>query len=139
VGHKDTLANIRATGEFVINLATEPMLELVNNSAAHFAPDIDESDVLGIDMEPSVTVAVPRVASSPASLECRLHSLQELGNSVHVLGDLLHVTIADEAVLDGRPRIDRLQPISRLGANEWGLTPTVLAVDRPIRPADIAR
>src|SRR5690242_156432 len=47
VGHNDTLANIRATGEFVVNLATEPMLELVNNSAAHFAPDVDESDVLG--------------------------------------------------------------------------------------------
>jgi flavin reductase (DIM6/NTAB) family NADH-FMN oxidoreductase RutF len=139
VGRKDTLANIRATGEFVINLATEPMLELVNNSAAHFASNIDESDVLGIDMEPSATVAVPRVASSPASLECRLHSLQELGDSVHVLGDLLHVTIADEAVLDGRPRIDRLQPVSRLGANEWGLTPTVLAVDRPIHPDDITR
>lgn len=137
VGHKDTLANIRATGEFVINLATEPMLDLVNNSAAHFAPGIDESEVLGIEMEPSSTVAVPRVASSPASLECRLHSFHELGDSVQVLGDLLHVTIADEVVLDGHPRIDRMQPISRLGANEWGLTPTVRAVDRPLRPGDI--
>lgn len=139
VGHKDTLANIRATGEFVVNLATEPLLELVNDSAAQFAPEVNESDALGIEMEPSTTVAVPRVASSPASMECRLHSLTELGDSVLVLGDLLHVTVADEAVLDGRPRIDRLKPVSRLGGNEWGLTPTVRAVDRPTDPDDIQR
>lgn len=137
VGRNDTLANIIATREFVVNIASEPLLSLVNNSAASFEPGVDEAEALGIDMEPSTTSRVPRVAASPASLECVLHSMQELGDSVHVLGTVLRFSIDTDALADGRPQIDRLRPLSRLGGNEWGLAPVVTAVDRPMRPADI--
>jgi flavin reductase (DIM6/NTAB) family NADH-FMN oxidoreductase RutF len=139
VGHKDTLANVLATQEFVVNLATLPDIDLVNATSAQFDPEDDEASALGITMEPSEHVAAPRVASSPASLECTLHSVIELGDSVLVLGTVVAVTV-DEDVMDGdHPDITRLQPVSRLGGSEWGLPPQVRTVPRPAQPDDISR
>lgn len=137
VGDKDTLANVLATGEFVVNLATRPMLEQINNSSARFGPEVDEAGALGVALEPSALVAPPRVADSPASLECRLHSTQKLGDSTLVLGTVVAITVDDAALVDGKPAMEHLQPLSRLGGDEWGLPPEVIAVRRPQRPADI--
>lgn len=137
VGHKDTLANVLATGEFVVNLATLPQLDLVNDSSAAFAPDDDEAVRLGIEMEPSDTVSPPRVTGSPASLECRLHSTTELGDSVLVLGDVVAITVDESVLVDGHPEMGLLQPVARLGKDEWGLPPEVRATPRPRRPSDI--
>ncbi|WP_375000554.1 flavin reductase family protein [Aeromicrobium sp. CTD01-1L150] len=138
VGHKDTLANVVATGEFVVNLAHRDLLEHVNHSSARFPADVDEAAALGIAMEPSSHVAPPRVAESPASLECTLHSTHELGDSVLVLGDVVTVTVADGVLDDTHPQFEQLAPLSRLGRDEWGLPPEVVSVPRPRRPEDIA-
>lgn len=137
VGKKDTLANVLATGEFVVNLATRALLEQVNNSSARFGPDVDEAEALGIALEPSDLVAPPRVTASPASLECTLHSTQELGDSTLVLGRVIAITVDDAALVDGKPAMAHLQPLSRLGGDEWGLPPEVLSVRRPHRPEEI--
>jgi flavin reductase (DIM6/NTAB) family NADH-FMN oxidoreductase RutF len=137
VGHKDTLANVLATGEFVVNLATLPNMALVNDSSAAFAPEDDEAVFLAITMEASEHVAPPRVASSPASLECTLHSTIELGDSVLVLGDVVAITVDDGVLVDGLPEVRLLEPLSRLGKNEWGLPPQVRAMTRPTTPQDI--
>lgn len=134
---KDTLANVLATGEFVVNVASRPLMDLVNASSAPFAYDVDEASALGIAMEPSDVVAPPRVADSPASLECRLHSTHELGDSTIVLGTVVAATVRDEVLEDGHPAMARLQPVSRLGRNEWGLPPEVVALDRPARPDQV--
>lgn len=137
VGRKDTLRNVLATGEFVVNLATAPMLDQVNNSSARFAPDQSEVDALGIAMEPSVRVRPPRVVGSPASIECTLHSTNELGDSTVVLGDVRMISVAQEALVDGHPEFTRLDPLSRLGRDEWGLHAEVVSVRRPARPEDV--
>jgi flavin reductase (DIM6/NTAB) family NADH-FMN oxidoreductase RutF len=137
VGHKDTLANVLATGEFVVNVASLPQLDLVNHSSAAFPPDDDEAVALGIAMEPSELVSPPRVAASPASLECTLHSTIELGDSVLVLGTVVAITVADGVLVDGRPDIGRLEPVSRLGGSDWGLPPQVRTTARPRTPDDI--
>ena len=139
VGDKDTLANVVATGEFVINLATEPMLDQVNDTSARFGPDVDEAEALGITLEPSALVTPPRVVDSPASLECTLHSTHELGDSTLVLGRVVAVTVLDDALVDGHPAMEHLRPVSRLGRDEWGLPPEVVSVTRPDRPEDTAR
>jgi flavin reductase (DIM6/NTAB) family NADH-FMN oxidoreductase RutF len=138
VGRKDTLRNVLATGEFVVNLAPAPLLEQVNNSAARFAPDQSEADALGIEMEPSVTVRPPRVAASPVSIECSVHSTNELGDSTVVLGDVRMICVADEVLVDGHPAVDRLDPLARLGKDEWSLHAEVIAVPRPSRPGEIS-
>ena len=139
VGKKDTLRNVRATGEATICIASRPLLDQVNGSSAPFDPDVDEAGWVGATMEPSERVAPPRVAASPASLECTLHSTVELGDSTVVFLDVVAVTV-EESALDGdHPTMAALQPMSRLGVNEWGLPPEVIALDRPRRAADVPR
>jgi flavin reductase (DIM6/NTAB) family NADH-FMN oxidoreductase RutF len=137
VGKKDTLRNVRETGEFVVNVATARLLDQVNDSAARFAPGESEPAHLGIELEPSSRVAPPRVKAAPASIECTLHSLTELGDSTMVLGNVELVSVDQEVLVDGHPDFARLEPLARLGKDEWALHPEVISVTRPQRPEDI--
>ena len=120
VGEKDSLRNITASGEFVVNLAPAALLEEVNATGTNFPPEVSEFDAAGLTREPSLTVAAPRVKESPAVLECRLHSVLPMGDSTLVFGEVTHAAVSD-AVLDGsHPRIDLLVPLARLGLDEWG-------------------
>lgn len=138
VGKKDTLRNVLATGEFVVNLAHAPLLEQVNNSAARFPADVSEIEVLGIAVEASTRVKPPRVAGSPVAIECTLHSTNELGDSTVVLGNVLGVSVKDEVLVDGHPDYRLLDPLARLGKDEWALRAEVRAVPRPQRPEDVS-
>ena len=137
VGKKDTLRNVLATGEFVVNLATAPLLHEVNDSAARFAPDVSEPDALGIALEPSATVRPPRVVRSPVSIECTLHSTNELGDSTVVLGEVRVISVDERVLVDGHPDFTLLDPLTRLGRDEWSLHAEVVSVPRPARPEDI--
>jgi len=135
VTRKDSLRNIEATGEFVINVATEPLMKVVNASSATYGHDVDEFAALGIETEPSEHVRPVRVAASPVAIECRLAQIVPVGDSFVVMGDVLAVAVRDEAVAeDGLPDFAALAPLSRLGRNEWGLPPEVVLLDRPQRP-----
>jgi len=138
VGSKDTLRNIRATGEFTISLAHAPLLEQVNNSAARFAPDQSEPAQLDIHMESSSHVRPPRVTHSPVAIEATLHSLTELGDSTMILGDVVAVCVEESVMVDGHPDYTRLDPLARLGRDEWALHGEVRSVPRPSRPDDIS-
>lgn len=138
VGKKDTLRNVLATGEFVVNLAYAPLLEQVNNSAARFPPDQSEVEQLDIEMEPSLRVAPPRVARSPVAIECTVHSTNELGDSTVVLGDVRLISVAQEVLKDRHPEFTLLDPLARLGKDEWALHSEVVAIPRPSRPEDIS-
>lgn len=131
VGINDTLQNVRETSDFVVNLASRELREAVNATSAPYAREIDEAEALGIAMEPSDLVAVPRVMAAPASLECRLHTTITLGNSVVVVGEVLAFSVVSDALVNGRPDVGRLQPVSRLGSDEWGLPPEVTHLKRP--------
>lgn len=130
VGEKDSLRNIRASGEFTVNFTPEELFERVNATATAFGPEVSEFDAAGLQREPSTFVNTPRVSESPVALECRLHSLIPVGNSTLVLGEVVHAVIA-EHVLDGdHPRADLLKPLSRLGRNEWGTLGEVRQINR---------
>ncbi|HZJ06512.1 MAG TPA: flavin reductase family protein [Nocardioidaceae bacterium] len=137
VGDKDTLRNVRETRECVINVAPQSLMDDVNASSARFDSSVDEAMCLNIAMEPSAKVKPPRVAASPASIECLFHSNIELGDSTVVFLDVVAFTVLESALEDGHPTMDHLQPLSRLGRNEWGLPPEVRALNRPRRPEDI--
>lgn len=134
VGVKDTLRNVRATGEFVVNLASLPMIDVINASSAPFDPTVDEAAKVGVAQEPSECVSPPRVSASPASIECILHSTVELGESTLVLGEVVAITVRQDVLEDGRPTIGRLAPLSRLGGDQWGLPPEVVSRARPVTP-----
>lgn len=119
VGEKDSLRNALATGEFVVSVCTEPMLEQINATGTDYPADTSEFDAVGLTREPSLHVLPPRVAESPVAMECRVVATQVFGICTVVFGQVVHLAV-DEAVLrDGRPAIDLLRPLARLGANEW--------------------
>ena len=119
VGRKDSQTNAEETGEFVVNFTPARLFEQINATGTNFPPHISEFDAAGVDREPSLRVAPPRVAESPVALECKLHSTTTIGYSTVVMGLVVHAVIDEAAMRDGRPAIDLLDPTSRLGANEW--------------------
>ncbi len=137
LGRKDTVRNVEETGEFVISFSSESLLEQVNASSAPFEHGDDEAEELGIATEPSATVAPHRVAASPASIECRLDRIVEVGHAFVVFGAVTAITVVDDALVDGLPAMDRLRPVSRLGGPEWGRPPEVFRMTRPTSPEDV--
>jgi len=121
-GWKDSVANIAETKEFVWNLATRPLAEVMNASAAMVGSEVDEFALAGIDTLPSRTVRPDRVAASPAQFECRLTQLIRLetkeGAAVDtwlVLGEAVGIHI-DRTMLEGGVyQTARARPILRGG------------------------
>ena len=107
---KDTVSNIRATGEFVVNMATWGLREAMNASAAPAPADVDEFALAGLAAEPSALVRPPRVAESPVHLECVLVSVTTLPSvdaehpNTVVFGEVKGIHIADRAIEDGMVR-----------------------------------
>jgi flavin reductase (DIM6/NTAB) family NADH-FMN oxidoreductase RutF len=120
VGRKDSLDNIEATGEFVVNFTPASLAAEVNATGTDFPPDLSEFDAVGLAREPSLTVKPPRVAASPAAFECTLHTIVSFGSSYVIMGRVQHAVVSEDVLRDGQPAIDLLQPTSRLGGNEWG-------------------
>lgn len=131
VGLKDTLANVRATGEFVLNVGTAALLSDMNDSATSFPHGTSEFDAAGVVREPSKTVRPPRVANAPVVFECRVSGEHPIGNCVMVFGEVLHVAAA-QAVLaeDGLPDARVLAPLARLGRAEWSTLGEVIPLAR---------
>lgn len=136
VGRKDTLANVLATEEFVVNVVSTPQLEQCNGTSAEVGASVDEAELLGIELEPSEVVAPPRVAGSPASIECTLHSTVEVGDSVVVLGLVQAITVADRVFSGRHVDAQLLDPLSRLGGHQWGTLGEIHAIRRP-KPEDV--
>jgi flavin reductase (DIM6/NTAB) family NADH-FMN oxidoreductase RutF len=137
VGRKDSLRNVEATGEFVVNFTPEPLFDAVNATSVNAPPDVSEFDHVGIAREPSLRVAPPRVRDAPVAIECVLHDTLPLGDCTVVLGRVVHIAIAQEAMRDGRPDAELLRPLARLGGRQWSTLGELLAIDRP-RWEDVA-
>jgi len=130
VGRKDSLHNVEATGEFVVNLAPEPLFEQVNATGTDFPAGVSEFDAVGLTREPSARVAPPRVADSPVALECVLHATTSFGDSTVVFGRVVHAAVRTDVLDDSHPMIERLRPLARLGRNEWTTLGNVLEISR---------
>jgi flavin reductase (DIM6/NTAB) family NADH-FMN oxidoreductase RutF len=130
VGRKDSLRNVEATGEFTVSLTPEALFEQINATGTDFPAGVSEAEQAGIRLEDSVRVGVPRVAESPVSVECTLHSTVRLGDSTVVFGRVRMISVWAGAVRDGRPRIEHLKPLARLGGNEWSTIGEVREIPR---------
>jgi flavin reductase (DIM6/NTAB) family NADH-FMN oxidoreductase RutF len=119
VGRKDSLTNIEATRDFTISLTPEPMFEQVNATGTDFPPDLSEAEHTGVQLEPAERVDALRVAESPVTIECTLHTTLSLGDCTIVFGRVVWISAWESVVRDGRPRIEELRPLARLGGNEW--------------------
>jgi flavin reductase (DIM6/NTAB) family NADH-FMN oxidoreductase RutF len=112
---KDTARNIRAGGDFVVNLVTEELLTAMNVSAADFPPDESELVPAQVHAAPSVHVKSPRLAEAQVSLECRLHQALALGPNTLCIGEVVMFHIADQ-LMGPRLHVENFAPIGRLGS-----------------------
>ncbi|WP_433675151.1 flavin reductase family protein [Microbacterium gorillae] len=118
---KDTLHNIRATGEYVVNIADESMLQVLHASSEGFAAEIGEPEQLGLPLTPSVAVSVPRLADVPVAMECRLDRVMQFsptgGN--FVVGTVVGWHVRDDVWGGDRILHDRVHPIGRLAGPRY--------------------
>lgn len=133
---KDTLRNVEATGEFVLNAAVESLAAQVNLTSAEIPAGESEADLAGLALLPSLKVRPPRVAESPAHMECRVLQILPFGqgpiSANLVIGEVLAFHIADE-VLDDAGQADprKLRTIARLGGDEYCRSTDLFRMARP--------
>ena len=113
---KDTAHNIRRTGEFVINVVTEDLIEKMNICATDFPAGTNELEMAGLTTAPSSIVKVPRIAEAHAALECHEFTTTEIGRSRIILGRVVAMYIEDRYVDPAGPyiRADELHAIGRM-------------------------
>jgi flavin reductase (DIM6/NTAB) family NADH-FMN oxidoreductase RutF len=138
---KDTLQNVRVTGEFVVNIVTEALAEAMNATSAELPAGVNEFEAAGLKAAPSVVVKPPRVAESPVHFECTLTQIVDLnaggpGGGYVVIGRVVHVHV-DDAVLIGEDKINlaTLQPIGRLAGMSYTRVTDLFDLTRP--PSEI--
>ena len=140
-GRKDSLVNAEATGEFVWNMATRALAEAMNSSSASVSPETDEFGLAGLETAPSRLVAPPRVAASPAALECRvlqivrLHDLEgrETSNLL-AIGQVVGVHIDRAYLRDDLFDTGAAHPIMRAGYRDQYVEATPETMFQMARP-----
>ncbi len=136
-GYKDSLRNIEATGEFAVNVATYSIREAMNMSSSVVPSHVDEFVLAGLTKAPCQLIKAPRVAESPANLECRLFKTMELPDDEGkvsnwlVVGRVIGVHIDDRFIENGRVNSNAMQMISRLGYAEYATIDDVWRMRRP--------
>jgi flavin reductase (DIM6/NTAB) family NADH-FMN oxidoreductase RutF len=133
--YRDTLRNIEATGEFVVNMVSEEFAEKMNLCASEVPPEVDEFELSGLTPLASDLVKPPRVAESKVQMECRLHQIVRVsdkpGGGILVLGEVLRFHVLD-SIIDGY-KIDpgRLNAIGRMGGPMYIRTHDRFEMQRP--------
>ena len=113
---KDTAWNIRRTGEFVVNVVTEDLLQQMNICATDFPADVNELEMAGLETVESSVIKVPRIASAHAALECVEHATIEIGRSRIILGRVVAMYVEDRFVDPAGPyiRSEELHAVGRM-------------------------
>src|SRR6266851_4236429 len=134
-GRKDTLRNIEATHEFVVNVVSEDFADKMNICSAEFPPEVDEFQMSGLTPAPSDLVKPPRVKESRINMECRLLQVvhvspKPLGGSI-VLGEVVLFHVDDALFDDFKIDPDKLRPIGRMGGSTYTRTTDRFDLARP--------
>lgn len=133
---KDTIKNVRETGEFVVNIVTASLAKPMVATSGEVPPEVDEFQVANLIAEPSRMVRPPRVAASPVHFECKVTHIVDIGDypgsgSV-VIGQVIHLHVSEAVLLDG-DKIDltKLEPIGRLAGTAYCRITDVFHMVRP--------
>jgi flavin reductase (DIM6/NTAB) family NADH-FMN oxidoreductase RutF len=139
---KDTLANVRETGEFVYNMATFELVEMMNATSTPLAAGADEFEFAGLKKAPSIKIRPPRVAATPASLECVVDRIVKLGDrpgeiATHVTFGRVVAMHVDENYLDagGHFLTAKANPVARLGGIQYAVSAPTFELPRQFRRA----
>ena len=141
-GLKDAVADAKATGEFVVNVATWDLRKQMNASAVPAPREVDEFEYAGLTKAASRLVRCPRVAESPVHLECRytkslgILSVDAGDPNTVVFGEVVGVHIDERVLVDGRVDFLKLRPVGRLGYLDFVEVDSFFTMPRPGWPGD---
>ncbi len=127
---KDTASNILRSKEFVVNIADETLLEPLHQSAEEYPPEISEAQLLDLETMHGETMAVPRLAAAPISLECRLHSVTPYGDTgaEFFVGEIRVLHIRDGLLNNGKIDTTLLRPICRIAGPNYAMLGKVVTL-----------
>ena len=134
-GKKDTLRNVKATREFVVNVVDDALAEQMNMTSGDYGPDVDEFELAALASAPSVKVKAPRVAAAPINMECKVVQIIPIGNgpSNLVIGQIVQLHVRDEVYDPATGRLDmhKLQPVGRLAGQLYTHVHEIFEMKRP--------
>ena len=135
---KDSIANIRETGEFACNIVSQALKDAMNLSSGTYQPEVDEFELAGLTKAPGKAISAPHVAEAPAVLECRLvkivddlPSWREHAFNIMIIGEVVGVHIDDAIVKDGRVDVLGYNPVARMGYMDYTTVTDIWAMKRP--------
>ena len=137
-GEKDSLFNIKSSGEFVVNIVPLALKDAMNITTAAVDHEIDELALAGLTTEASELVKPPRVMESPINMECEFYQEIKLPctlpDSINttIIGKVLGINIKQEALTDGMIDISKIKPLARLGYNQYTAVDNVFTMNRPV-------
>lgn len=130
---KDSLANIRETGVFAVNMVSEELWRAMNQTSAHLPRGQDEFAHVGVEKAPCREIDCPRVARAPASLECRLQQVVTLegGADFLVIGTVVGIHLRDDCLTEGRYDVVKAGHMARLGYMDYLRVTELCELKRP--------
>jgi flavin reductase (DIM6/NTAB) family NADH-FMN oxidoreductase RutF len=131
---KDTVANIKRTGEFVAHMVDMSIAQEMIVTSVSFPSHFDEIEFSGLTSAPSIKVAAPRIKESPCAMECRVSQILDYGRRTIVIGEVVHMYVRDEC-LDEQGRYVRpeaYQPIARLHADNYIVSDRQFVLKKPV-------
>ena len=132
---KDTLHNIRETGEFVVAVVTNELVERMNITAGDYEASVDEFALAGVTPRPSQLVRPSQVAESPVNFECKVYQILDFGTETSggsmVIGEIVGANIAADVLADGKIDGNLLHLVGRMGGNQYSRTTDRFDLVRP--------
>ncbi len=132
-GTKDSVANIRETGVFCVNVVEFAARDAMNTTSGTWPREVDEFSHAGLAREECRMIAAARVADAPAALECRMTQIVTLEGAANflVLGEVVGVHLREDCLMEGRFDITRFQPLARCGYRDYAVVREVFSLKRP--------
>lgn len=113
--HKDTPRNVLDTGEFVVNVVTEHLVEQMDRTSAELPSEESEFEFADIERASSTHVTAPRVADALLNMECSYYDSLEIHDRIVIFGEVEAFHIANELLVDGKIEMDKVDTVGRLG------------------------
>lgn len=130
---KDSVANIRDTGVFAVNVVSYELRDAMNASSATLPASADEFAHAGLEKADCRTIPCSYVAAAPAVLECKLYKIVELAGEANrmVIGEVTGVHLRDDCMKDGVFDVTTFQPLARLGYRDYSVVKDLFSLSRP--------
>lgn len=133
--NKDTLTNLLATKECVVNIVSHELVEQMNQSCANYPAEVSEFNAANIEHAASKLVSVPRVAQSKVHFECKLREIVSISDEAHggkmMLLDVVGISIDDDIMVNGYIDPTRLNTVGKMGGDYFSTTKDKFALKRP--------